>query len=68
MDPDTDGVVVVSGFPAGSLNSIFTVAGTSIAGYKSAVQVRITVDPIGLTASGLTLFVKTWIAAGLGTK
>ena len=68
MDPDTDGAVAVSGIPAGSLNSIFTITGTSIAGSKSAMQVRVTVDPIGRIASGLISFVETRIAAGLGTK
>ena len=69
MDPDTDGLVAVSVLPAGSLNSIFTVTGTSpIAGSKSAMQIRVTVDLIGRTMSGLTWFVEILIAVGLGTE
>ena len=51
MDPDTDGVVVVSGLPAGSVlnNSKVTFNGTSIPVplVNSTVQMRVTSDPKG---------------------
>ena len=59
MDPDTDGVVVVSGLPAGSVlkSSKFTFNDTSIPGplVNSTVQMRVTSDPLngGIGLAGL---------------
>ena len=48
-DPDTDGGVVVSGLPAGSVlsSSKFTFNGISISGplVTNTVQIRVTLDP-----------------------
>ena len=68
MEPDIDGVVVVSGLPAGSVldNSKLTVTGTLISGppLNSTVQVRVTSDPTDWM--GLTESLKT-ITVGVGT-
>ena len=64
MEPDIDGVAVVSGLPAGSVSRTFTVTGTSTARLNSTVQIRVTSDPTGQI--GLTGSLET-ITVGLGT-
>ena len=64
MEPEIDGVVIVSGLPAGSLNSMFTVTGTSTAGLNSTMQNRGTLDPTGRMGLIGSLVTVTEVGAG----
>ena len=68
VDPDTDGGVVISGFPVGSaLNSSkFTFSGTLTPGplANDILQVRVTLDPKGCTLPSTLLDSITDIGAG----
>ena len=68
MEPDTDGGVVVSGLPAGSVlnSSKFTFNGMSISGplVTNTVQVRVTSDPKGGMGLGMLLDSTTEMGAG----
>ena len=69
MDPDTDGRVVVSGLPAGSVlnSSKFTFNDTSIPGPlgNNAVHMRVTSDPKG--GMGLAVVLDSITDDGIGT-
>ena len=69
MDPNTDGVVVVSRLPAGSVlkSSKFTFKGTSIPGplINTTVQFRVISDPKG--GMGLAMLLDSIIEVGAGT-
>ena len=68
MDPDTDGVVVGSRLPAGSIlnSSKVTFNGTSTSGVlvNDALQVRVTSDPKGCTLPSMLLDSITEVGAG----
>ena len=69
VDPDTDGGVVISGLPDGSVlnSSKFTFNGTSISGplVNSTVQMRVTSDPKG--GMGLAMLLDNTTEVGAGT-
>ena len=71
-EPDTDGGVVVSGLPAGSVlnNSKFTFNGMSISDPlgTNTVQVRVTSDPKGGMGLGMLLDSTTEMGAGTANK
>ena len=69
MDPDTDGGVVVSAGPGGSVlnSSKFTVNDISISGLlvKFTVHVRVTLDPKG--GMGWSVLLDNFTEVGAGT-
>ena len=50
--------------PSGVVNAVFTVTGTSTAGFTSATQVKVTLDPIGGIGLGMLLDNVTEVGAG----
>ena len=50
--------------PAGVVNAVFTVTGTSTAGLNSTVQIRLTSDPKGGIGLGMLLDSITEVGAG----
>ena len=50
--------------PSGSVNTVFTVIGTSTAGLNSTAQVRVTSDPKGGIGLGMLLDSVTEVGAG----
>ena len=66
VPPITGCEMLVITNPAGSVNTVFTVTGTSNAGLNSkcTVHVRVTGDPIGRTGLGILLDNITEVGAG----
>ena len=71
VDPDTDGGVVVSAGPSGSIlnSSKVAVNATSMAGplVNFTLQVSVTLDPNGGSIIWLGMFVDSVIEVGAGT-